>query len=127
MHENSVLSRVMSFRARQNNPMSAIEALERILTCNIRNEVIKLTNRAEFHCQPKFESLWVNSSHDQHKGAPGLLVTMHEGTLNGDRIENWVRVLIGIVEWTAHTPSDVIEKFLRSSSDGEKHVPETTS
>jgi hypothetical protein len=52
-------------------------------------------------------------------GAPGLLVQLHEENSGGNRIENWYKVPVNIVDLANHAFTTFVKWFLRRSPNGE--------
>ena len=116
----------MKTRAKDKNPMTASDAIERILSCKTENEVILLMNHPDIWDAQKYETLSLETPINWSCGAPGLLINLHEGTLDSDRVINWVRVCMGIVRFVDSFDEDTtyFRDFILSVPDGTNYSPE---
>jgi hypothetical protein len=118
--------REMRKRAANNDPMTACDVVERILSCKTGDEVIELMNYPDVWGDQKYETLSLQTPIVWDFGAPGLLVNFHEGTLDAQRVENWVRVWIRIFQFLDSFDENFtyFEDFIRGVPDGKNYSPQ---
>jgi hypothetical protein len=116
----------MKERASNNNPMTALEAIDKILNCKTGNEVIDMMTHSWVEGDMKYNTLSLATPDLGRWEVPGISINLHEATLDIKRIENWVRVCMEIVRFLDSFDDDFtyFEDFIRGVPDGKTYSPE---
>ena len=59
-----------------------------------------------------------------YHGAPGMMFEQHEATFEYDRIESWIRVCVGIVDFLHKSKPSAVVELLQRHIDGVEYSPE---
>jgi hypothetical protein len=94
-----------------------------ILDCENRDKVIDLVND-QFPRYGFAYKVWNLRSHFDWLSKRTIEFHQHEGTLNTRQIENWIRVCVGLVEFSRKTDPGYLISFLRSVVDNEEYTIE---
>jgi len=102
-------------------PLLLAEQIDRIFECNTGDQVIGLVND-ECPSYGSAYNFWNLLS--QHSGSSKRTIEFrqHEGTLDPRRVENWIKVCVGLVEFALKTDSDCMGNFLRLVIDEEDYT-----
>jgi hypothetical protein len=105
------------------NSSNLRQQLDMILDCENRDKVIDLVND-QFPCYGFAYKVWSLRSHFDWLSKRTIEFRQHEGTLNTRQIESWIRVCVGLVEFSRKTHPGYLISFLRSVVDNEEYTIE---
>ena len=102
-------------------PLRIREQLETILACGAGDQVVHLLND-ECPNYGHAYNLW-NLRSQLHRSAKRTIeFRQHEGTLDTQRVGNWIEVCVGLVNFAHQVPPDHMGAFLKSAVDNEEYT-----
>ena len=102
-------------------PLTIREQLETILACRTGDQVVHLLND-ECPNHGHAYNLWNLKSHLHRSDKRITEFRQHEGTLDSERVVNWIELCVGLVKFARQVHPNRMGAFLRSAVDNEEYT-----
>ena len=102
-------------------PLTIREQLETILACRTGDQVVHLLND-EYPNYGHTYNLWNLKSHLHRSDKRITEFRQHEGTLDSERVVNWIELCVGLVKFARQVHPNRMGAFLRSAVDNEEYT-----